>query len=29
VDDHNPQNYVTALTPEGRPNEYGDDFFAP
>jgi hypothetical protein len=29
VDDHNPQNYVTALTPKGRPNEYGDDFFAP
>jgi hypothetical protein len=28
LDDHNPQNYVTALTPEGRPNEYGDDFFA-
>jgi hypothetical protein len=29
LDDHNPQNYVTALTPEGKPNEYGDDFFAP
>ncbi len=29
VDDHNPANYVTALTPPGTPNEFGDDYFAP
>jgi hypothetical protein len=28
LDDQDPQNYVTALTPEGRPTECGDDFFA-
>jgi hypothetical protein len=29
ADDHNPQNYVTALTPPDRPNEFGDDRFSP
>jgi Lipase (class 3) len=28
ADDHNPQNYVTALTPPDRSNEFGDDRFS-
>jgi hypothetical protein len=28
ADDHNPQNYITALTPPDRSNEFGDDRFS-
>jgi Lipase (class 3) len=28
ADDHNPQNYVTALTPPDKGNEFGDDRFS-
>jgi hypothetical protein len=28
ADDHNPANYVTALTPKDRSNEFGDDHFS-
>jgi hypothetical protein len=25
IDDHGPQHCISALTPEGVPNEFGDD----